>query len=111
MRPMRRSDHDETLKAIGIALGKRETHHPAVRRTDERAYLADPEVVEHSGDRIRLVVRGDDAFRPAVAALAAVQEIQAQELSGRGVERAPVSGDGVPPTGARVGGAGAHVAI
>src|SRR5436305_12941632 len=62
----------------------------------------DAELVEHSGDIRRLIVRGDDAAWPPVAPPSAVEKIDAEHAILGRVDPASAADDVVPPAGRRI---------
>src|SRR4051812_38926839 len=108
---VRRADNDESFHTLRIPLGKRERDHASVRRADERMQPLDAKRVEHRRERIRLIVRRDNALGASVVAASTVEEIESDELILRGIERATAARETFPPTGTAVGAVGADVSV
>ena len=97
MAHVRRADHDQTVEQLGIALGERQPHHPAVRRADDRVKTSHLEAVEKRGNSVRLIVRRDYSARTSVDRATAVEEFHAQGSKMIRIDGASGAHDILPP--------------
>jgi hypothetical protein len=95
---MRGADGDESIESLRIPFGESQRHHTAVRRADDGVETVDARRVEHRGDGICLIVRGNEALGASVGAAPAVEEVDAEDAMRIGVEGACRTGDPVPPS-------------
>jgi len=109
VRLVRRADDDQPIEEVRISLGECESDHAAVRRADDGFDLVDADLVERGNNGVSLVMRADNSLRTPVDSASAVDEVAADELKLRRIERTTSPRDRLPPAGRGIDAVGADL--
>jgi len=111
VRLVRRADDDQPIEEVRISLGECESDHAAVRRADDGFDLVDADLVERGNNGVSLVMRADNSLRTPVDSASAVDEVAADELKLRRIERTTSPRDRLPPAGRGIDAVGADMTV